>query len=144
MQNEVNNETGASTTGETPVVETSKQDQPAAAQAPVKAEEATAEVTTSQPTASENPAEEAPAQDAVTSSPPPPTTLGSEGINHGASQNPLRQLKRKRAARSISERYSNSSNRNKPSITREILSKDASSEFPSVACWSISDTSPKV
>lgn len=35
MQNEVNNETGSSTTGDTPVVETSKQDQPAEAQAPV-------------------------------------------------------------------------------------------------------------
>src|SRR5687767_14491581 len=35
MQNDVNNETGASTTGETPVEETSKQEQPAEAQAPV-------------------------------------------------------------------------------------------------------------
>src|SRR5215207_8146994 len=35
MQNDVNNETEASTTGETPVVETNKQEQPAAAQAPV-------------------------------------------------------------------------------------------------------------
>jgi small subunit ribosomal protein S1 len=35
MQNDVNNETGASTTGETPVEETSKQVQPAEAQAPV-------------------------------------------------------------------------------------------------------------
>ncbi len=36
MQNDVNNETEASTTGETPVVETNKQEQPAEAQAPVE------------------------------------------------------------------------------------------------------------
>jgi small subunit ribosomal protein S1 len=35
MQNDVNNETGASTTGETPAEETSKQERPAEAQAPV-------------------------------------------------------------------------------------------------------------
>lgn len=35
MQNDANNETEVSTTGETPVVETNKQDQPAEAQAPV-------------------------------------------------------------------------------------------------------------
>jgi small subunit ribosomal protein S1 len=39
MQNDVNNETEASTTGETPVVDTNKQEQPAAAQAPVAATE---------------------------------------------------------------------------------------------------------
>ena len=38
MQNDVNNETEASTTGETPVAETNKQEQPAEAQAPVAAE----------------------------------------------------------------------------------------------------------
>ena len=35
MQNDANNETEASTTGETPVVESNKQEQPAEAQAPV-------------------------------------------------------------------------------------------------------------
>src|SRR5215204_6089941 len=39
MQNDVNNETEVSTTGETPVVETNKQEQPAEAQAPVAATE---------------------------------------------------------------------------------------------------------
>ena len=39
MQNDANNETEVSTTGETPVVETNKQEQPAEAQAPVAATE---------------------------------------------------------------------------------------------------------
>jgi small subunit ribosomal protein S1 len=39
MQNDANNETEVSTTGETPVVETNKQEQPAEAQAPVNAPE---------------------------------------------------------------------------------------------------------
>jgi small subunit ribosomal protein S1 len=41
MQNDVNNETEASTTGETPVAETNQQEQPAEAQAPVAATEPT-------------------------------------------------------------------------------------------------------
>jgi small subunit ribosomal protein S1 len=64
MQNDANNETGVSTTGETPVVETNKQEKPAEAQAPVPAsEEATAESTTTAPaeTVAETPAE-APAE----------------------------------------------------------------------------------
>ncbi len=43
MQNDVNNETEASTTGETPVVETNKQEQPAEAQAPVEEQPADAQ-----------------------------------------------------------------------------------------------------
>ena len=45
MQNDVNNETEASTTGETPVADTNQQEQPAAAQAPVAAEGTAAEST---------------------------------------------------------------------------------------------------
>ena len=59
MQNDVNNETEASTTGETPVVDTNKQEQPAAAQAPVAAES----------TASETPAPATPAPATETPAP---------------------------------------------------------------------------
>lgn len=47
MQNDVNNETGQSATGENPVVDTEKQERPAAAQAPVAKEPATEERQTS-------------------------------------------------------------------------------------------------
>ena len=50
MQNDVNNETGAPTTGETPVEDTNKQEQPAEAQAPVAA--STEEASATQPQAS--------------------------------------------------------------------------------------------
>ena len=51
MQNDVNNETEASTTGETPVVETNKQEQPAEAQAPVAPTTDETPATATQPTA---------------------------------------------------------------------------------------------
>lgn len=61
MQNDVNNETEASTTGETPVVETDKQEQPAEAQAPVAtATDETAAAATQEASANA-PTEEAPA-----------------------------------------------------------------------------------
>ncbi|HUR97386.1 MAG TPA: 30S ribosomal protein S1 [Pyrinomonadaceae bacterium] len=58
MQNDVNNETEASTTGETPVVDTNKQEQPAAAQAPVAATDDTG-AAAAQETAPTPPAEQA-------------------------------------------------------------------------------------
>ena len=72
MQNDVNNETEASTTGETPVADTNKQEQPAEAQAPVAAQSSAAESTA---TATEAPAQqsnEQPAEAATEPSPTPP------------------------------------------------------------------------
>lgn len=59
MQNDVNNETEASTTGETPVVETYKQEQPAEAQAPVATTDDPAPAATQEASANA-PAQEAP------------------------------------------------------------------------------------
>ncbi|MEO8573266.1 MAG: 30S ribosomal protein S1 [Pyrinomonadaceae bacterium] len=60
MQNDVNNETEASTTGETPVVETNKQEQPAVAQAPVAATEEAETAATQEAAPSEQPEPAAP------------------------------------------------------------------------------------
>ncbi|MEP6705723.1 MAG: S1 RNA-binding domain-containing protein, partial [Acidobacteriota bacterium] len=80
MQNDVNNETEASTTGETPVVETNQQEQPAAAQAPVVATQDTGAAT--QDAASTVQAPEAPAQRTeprrVAKPPAPPAEEGAE------------------------------------------------------------------
>ena len=72
MQNDVNNETGASTTGETPVEETSKQEQPAEAQAPVAA--STQEAAGQQPTTGAGPSSDTQAgtAPAPTGDPVPP------------------------------------------------------------------------
>ena len=78
MQNEVNNETEGSTTGETPVVETNKQEQPAEAQAPVAAvdtaTQSPSKETAAQPAAeaSAQPAPEPPAPAAEASAQPAP------------------------------------------------------------------------
>jgi small subunit ribosomal protein S1 len=64
MQNDVNNETEVSTTGDTPVVETNQPEQPAEAQAPVTSPE----TQTAQATAT---AEDAPAGEAEQSASPP-------------------------------------------------------------------------
>jgi hypothetical protein len=62
MQNDANNETEVSTTGETPVVETNKQEQPAEAQAPVNApESSTGQTAASTASALETPAGDQPA-----------------------------------------------------------------------------------
>jgi len=81
MQNDVNNETEASTTGETPVVDTNQQEQPAAAQAPVAATE-DAGAATSQEAAPTAQAQEAPPQRTeprrVAKPPAPPAEEASE------------------------------------------------------------------
>ena len=72
MQNEVNNETEGSTTGETPVAETNKQEQPAEAQAPVATSESTAQTAASSPETPAAPAAaEAPAAETAAETPPP-------------------------------------------------------------------------
>ena len=65
MQNDANNETEVSTTGETPVVETNKQEQPAEAQAPVQAPEtSTGQAAASTANAPATPSTEQPAASA--------------------------------------------------------------------------------
>lgn len=82
MQNDVNNETEASTTGETPVVETNKQEQPAEAQAPVAATDDTA-ATATQEAPANAPTEDAPAPRAeprrVAKPPAPPAEEEKSG-----------------------------------------------------------------
>ena len=81
MQNDANNETEVSTTGDTPVVETNKQEQPAEAQAPVAATDTpTAQATATSGDAPEPTATEAPAapEQARTEAPAAPEQAAPE------------------------------------------------------------------
>ena len=107
MQNDVNNETEVSTTGETPVVETNKQEQPAEAQAPVTATEDTgaqaAKAPETAPTAQPSPTERTeglPGHHATGYRPPPHghSGVGRQGSPLGAQRGQGERGRRGRAA----------------------------------------------
>src|SRR5687767_5065471 len=91
MQNEVNNETEGSTTGETPVVEANKQEQPAEAQAPVNTGEIAADATAAAAGTSAEPAAASPVATPAEPAPAPveaSTEPASEAPVETASETP--------------------------------------------------------